>query len=247
MLNGLQSTHAIHVQEFTFTWVTRKYTVVASGAYQYEAAAATLRGMAGRLTALVVPLPAAEHLTMAALLAAGPRLAGALSSLCFDFAAGDTVQLRAATRAVLAVSAGLQRLDLGLASIGSKTDYTAAEVQAADALFQHLMRSLPCCQSLCLDACGAVSRQAMGRELLLRGPDLVSLTLCTGQVDEQVSPDPQCSLHHPNISRHLVGCRLILHRCCLSAAEHGADSFIEPSSVFCSFCIRTPSSGNSAV
>ena len=230
--------------------MTRRYTVVASGAYQYEAAAATLRGMAGRLTALVVPSPAAEHLTTAALQAAGPQIAGALSSLCFDFAIGDTVQLRAATRAVLAVSAGLQRLDLGLASIGSKPDYTAAEVQVADAAFQHLMRSLPCCQSLCLYACGAVSHRAMGREPLLRGPDLVSLTLCTGQVDEQVSPDPQCSLHHPDISRHPVGCRLKLHRCCLSAAKLGADSSIEPSSFFCSLCpmrIRTPSFRSSAV
>ena len=232
------------MQEFTFEWVTQRYTAVASGAHEYEAAVATLRGMAGRLTALVVPSPAAEHLTTAALQAAGPQLAGALSSLCFDFAIGDTVQLRDATRAVLAVSAGLQRLDLGLASIGSNRNYSAAEVTAADAAFQHLMRSLPCCQSLCLDVCGAVSHQAMGRELLLRGPDLVSLTLCTGQ---QVCPDPQCSLHHPAISRHPVGCKLILHRFCLSAAKLGAHSFIEPSSVLCSLCIRTPSYRSSAV
>ena len=247
MLNGLQCTHAIHVQEFTFTCVTRRYTVVANGGHNHQAAA-TLCGMAGRLTALVVPSPAAMPLTTAALLVAGPQLAGALTSLCFDFAIDDTAELRAATRAVLAVSAGLQRLNLGLAtSIGSDGDYTAAEVQAADAAFQHLMRSLPCCQSLCLGACGAVSHQAMGRGLLLRGPDLVSLTLCTGQVDEQVSPDPQCSLHHPDISRHPVGCRLMLHRCCLSAAKFGADSFIEPSSVFCSSCMRTPSFRSSAV
>jgi hypothetical protein len=182
--------HATCTQEFTFEWVTQSYTRVASGAYESEAAAATLCGMAGRLTALIVPSPAAERLTMAALLAAGPQLAGALSSLSFSFAIGDTMQLRPATHAVLALSAGLQRLDLGLGSIGSNRDYSATEVTAADAAFQHLMRSLPCCQSLHLGACGAVSHQAMGRELLQCGPDLASLTLRTGQVDEQVSTDP---------------------------------------------------------
>jgi hypothetical protein len=183
---GLRCTHAIDTQEFTFEWETQRHAVVTSGANEYEAATATLCGMAGRLTALV----AAEHLATAALLEAGPQLAGALTSLSFSFAVNDTVQLRAASRAVLAVSAGLQRLKLGLGSIGSSRDYSAAEVTAADAAFQHLMRSLPCCQSLRLGACGAVSHQAMGRELLLRGPDLVCLDLHTGRFNGQVSTDP---------------------------------------------------------
>jgi hypothetical protein len=191
-------------QEFTFEWVTQRYTVVAIGAYEYEAASATLRGMAGRLTALVVPSPAAEHLTMAAVLAAGPQLAGALTSLSFSFGAGDTVQLHAATRAVLAVSAGLQRLNLGLGSIGSHQDYSAAWVTAADAAFQRLMRSLPCCQSLRLGVCGAVSHQAMCRELLRRAPDLVCLTVHTGRFNGRVSTDPSCSWHHRDAPCHSV-------------------------------------------
>ena len=189
MVYGLQCTHATFAQEFTLEWVTQRYTVVVSSAHEYEAAIATLCGMAGRLTALVVPSPAAEHLTTAALLEAGPQLAGALTSLSFSFCVGNMVQLHAATRAVHAVSAGLQRLNLGLGA-SSVGDHSAAQVTAADAAFQHLMRSLPCCQSLRLGVCGAVSHQAMGRGLLLRGPDLVSLTLHTGQFNEQVSTDP---------------------------------------------------------
>jgi hypothetical protein len=228
VLYGLQCTHATLAQDFTFEWVTQRYTMVASSAYEYEAAITTLCGMAGRLTALVVPSPAAEHLTSTALLAAGPLLVGALSSLSFSFAIGDTVQLYAATHAVLAVSAGLQRLDLGLGSIGSKKQYSAPEIQGADALFQHLMRSLPCCQTLCLGACGALSHQAMGRELLQHEPHLVSLTLHTGQFDEQVSTDPSRAFHHhPGASCHPVDRMPKLQQCCLSPAKHDADSYIE--------------------
>ena len=43
-------TPATLAQEFTFQWATRGHPAVTSDAY--EAAVATLRGMAGRLTAL---------------------------------------------------------------------------------------------------------------------------------------------------------------------------------------------------
>jgi hypothetical protein len=156
--------------------------------------------MAGRLTALAMPCGAnQEHLW--ALRETGPQLASALSSLSFSFRDGSPMQLHAAADAVLSMSARLQHLDLGLGSYGQYTEYSISEVQAADAVFQHLMRSLPCCQSLCLGACGALSHQTMGRELLHRGPDLVSLTLRTGHFDEQVSTD---TLHHPGISPTLL-------------------------------------------
>lgn len=108
--NGL---HVSHAQVFTFQWVAQRHTSVIGGAY--EAAAATLRGMAGRLTALTVPDASDEHLW--GMLEAGPQLAGALSSLSFDFGVGKGPwRLHAATHAVLAVSATLQHLDLGLGS-----------------------------------------------------------------------------------------------------------------------------------
>jgi hypothetical protein len=225
--------HVTFAQEFAFQWVTLRYTVPGNGTYQ--TAAATLRGMAGRLTALLVPSPAAEVLCTAALLEAGPQLAGALTALSFSFCVSDTEQLRAATRAVLAVSSGLQRLnlELGACSIG---DYGAAQVKAADAAFQHLMRSLPCCQSLRLGTCGAVSHQAMGRELLLRGPDLVSLTLRIYKFDEQVRADRQCLLHLLDVSRQSV---LIAGLCCTTFAlwclNFGtANNYIEPRFHVCS-------------
>jgi hypothetical protein len=176
-------------QEFAFLWVTHKHMTDIGAAY--EAAAATLHGMAGRLTALTMS-HAAGHEHLWAILEAGPQLARALTSLSFSFSHASMVQLHNAADAVLAVSARLQHLALGLGAYGGQfAEYSASEVQAADAVFQHLMRSLPCCQSLCLGACGPLSHQAIGRELLQRGPHLglVSLTLYTGKFDEHVSTD----------------------------------------------------------
>ena len=210
-------------QEFTFEWAIQRHTVVIIGAL--EAAAATLRGMAGRLTALTVPLTAAEYPVdiQAALLQAGPQLAGTLSSLSFFFVYGNLVELHAAAAAIRILSAGLQRLELGLAFPSARNDYSTAEVQAADAAFQGLMRSLPCCQSLRLGARGAVSHQAIGRELLHATPDLVSLTLSISHLDELVSPCPHYSLHRPHVSTHPVDCRLGLRHCHFLAAALCAD------------------------
>ena len=180
-------------QDFTLEWTAPEHAELS-----LDAAEATLRGMAGRLTALVVPYAADEHLF--GMQEAGPQLAGALSSLSFNFSVGEGLwRFQAATRAVLAASAGLQHVHLGLVPCQYPEAHSAAQIQAADAAFRHLMRSLPCCQSLRLDARGAVSQQAIGSELLLRGPDLVSLSVRISQVDEQVRADAQaqCSLHHP--------------------------------------------------
>ena len=183
MLTWIDIRHVMLAQEFTFLWVTYKHTSDIDAAY--EAAAATLRGMAGRLTALTMLHTAGlEHLW--AIRDAGPQLAGALTSLSFSFGHGNLVQLHTAADAVLAVSARLQHLDLGLAAYSQYAEYSASDVHAANAVFQHLMRSLPCCQSLRLGACGPSSHQAIGRGLLQHGPHLVSLTLYTGQFDEQV-------------------------------------------------------------
>jgi hypothetical protein len=178
--------HAIYAQDFTLKWAIPERMMIIRAA-DYAAAAATLRGMAGRLTALVVPCTRAALLAQAALVETAPQLAGALSYLSFKFSISNTEQLCAATHAILPLSAGLRQLDLGLGELGQIKDYSTVEVHAADAAFQHLMRSLPCCQSLRLAACGAVSHQAMGRELLCAAPDLVSLELCTGHFNEQVS------------------------------------------------------------
>jgi hypothetical protein len=185
-------------QEFTFEWATHEHDELS-----VEGAEATLRGMAGRLTALIVPDAAEEHLL--AMQQAGPQLAGALSSLSFKFSEQLSC-FHAATHAILAVSAGLQHVHVGLDSEPSDLGYSDAAIQAAEAAFQDLMRSLPCCQSLCFNACGAVSYQAMGRELLRRGPDLVSLTLSIEQIDDLVSTCPHDTL--PNVSYHPVDCRL---------------------------------------
>jgi hypothetical protein len=179
-------------QEFTFEWATPEHAELC-----FEEADATLRGMAGRLTALVVPNAEEEHLW--AMQQAGPQLAGALSSLSFKFSE-ELSCFHAATHAILAVSAGLQHVHLGLDSEPRDFGFSDTEIQAANAAFQHLMRSLPCCQSLCLNACGAVSYQAMGRELLHRGHDLVSLTLNFVQIDDLVSTCLHSSLHWPHVS-----------------------------------------------
>ena len=172
-------------QEFAFEWATPRHAELS-----LEAADATLRGMAGRLTALVVPNAADEHLW--GLQQAGPQLAGALSSLSFNLSEQLSCY-HAATHAVLAVSAGLQHVQLGLEPESDDEGHSDTEIQAADAAFRNLMRSLPCCQSLRLYACGAVSYQAMGRELPNLGPDLVSLTLSICQFDDWVSTCPHYS------------------------------------------------------
>jgi hypothetical protein len=173
--------HATLAQEFTFEWpwATQRHPVVGSDAY--EAAAATLRGMAGRLTALAVPRASDEHLW--SMQEAGPQLAGALSSLRFCFDIGEGLwRLHAATYAVLAVAARLQHLDIRLGFGHYYEYYSAAQIQAAEALFQHLMRSLPHCHSLRLSCCGAVSHQVIGSEVLHAVPDLLSLTFRIGHL-----------------------------------------------------------------
>ena len=151
---------------------------------------------------------------------AGPQLAGALSSLSFSFELGEKLLFRmlAAQEIVLAVSARLQHLELGLGAARYYTYYSAIDVSVSDAAFEDLLRSLPCCQSLRLSCCGAVSDQTIGRELPRAVPDLLSLTLSTGYLDEEVSTTAQRSLHCPHVARHLVGCRLLLHHRRLLAA-----------------------------
>ena len=198
-------TPATLAQEFTFQWATRGHPAVTSDAY--EAAAATLRGMAGRLTALTVPRASNEHLW--GMLEAGPQLAGALSSLRLGFSIDEELwRLHAATHAVLAVSARLQHLDLGMGSDMYYESYSAAQMQAADAALQHMMRSLPRCQSLRLSCCGVVSHQVIGRELLRAAPDLLSLTFCIGHLDEQVN---HCVAR--DVACHRVHCRPVLQHC----------------------------------
>ena len=173
--------------------------------------------MAGRLTALTVLSAASTHLI--AMLEAGPQLAGALSSLSFSFDIGSGLsRFHTATATILALSAGLQHVNLGLGSTGQyeHENYSTIEVQLYDAAFQQLMRSLPCCQSLRLGYCCAVSRQAMGRELLRRAPDLVSLDLHTGQCTQQVSTSDQVAPQNLKLSPHTSDCRLA-DRCQSSA------------------------------
>lgn len=150
--------------------------------------------MAGRLTALTVLSAASTHLF--AMLEAGPQLVGALSSLSISFDIGSGLsRFGVAAATILALSAGLQHLNLGLGSGGQyHENHSRIEVQLYDAAFQQLMRSLPCCQSLRLGYCLAVSRQAIGRELLRRASDLVSLDLHTGQCTQQVSTSDQVAL-----------------------------------------------------
>lgn len=119
-------------QEFTFLWVPHGHTSDIGAAY--DAAAATLWGMVGRLTALTMPY-GANHEHLWALRETGPQLASALSSLSFSFGDGSPMQLHAAADAVLSMSARLQHLDLGLGSYGQYADYSISEVQAADAVF----------------------------------------------------------------------------------------------------------------
>jgi hypothetical protein len=176
------------LQEFTFEWATKGHPVVTSEAY--EAAAATLRSMASRLTALTVQHASDEHLW--GMMEAGPQLASTLSSLRFGFEIGEGLwRLHVATHAVLAASARLQHLDLGLGFGHYYEYYSAAQIEAAEELFQHLMRSLPHCHSLRLSCCGAVSHQVIGSELLHAVPDLLSLTFRIGHLNEQVGPIPR--------------------------------------------------------
>ena len=148
------------------------------------------------------------------MLEAGPQLAGALSSLRLGFSIDEELwRLHAATHAVLAVSARLQHLDLGLGPYTYYEHYSAAQMQAADAALQHMMRSLPRCRSLRLSCCGVVSHQIIGRELLRAAPHLLSLTFCIGHLDEQVSPTAHFSLHRLGVACHPVNCRPVLQHC----------------------------------
>ena len=206
------------MQKFTFCWQlldVHSYGII-------EAAAATLRSMAGRLTDLEMWCGAPQLLT--ALQQAGPSLAESLSSLCFDInTTNPQHDFRAAAQAVRGVAAGLQHVELELAADPAQ-NWNAAQIQAADAGFAELMRSLPTCQRLDLDLCGCVSQQAVRQALLRNAPHLLTFSTGRGHGYEQVSstmlhvaqqpPDSVSALSGQRRRWVSHACRKLL-RCCM--------------------------------
>jgi hypothetical protein len=169
------------LQRFTFCWQLD----VPSSFINIEAAAATLRSMAGRLTDLEMWCCAPELLT--ALQQAGPALAKSLSSLCFNVHTSDPQRdFCAAAQAVRGIAAGLQHVEIGLAAYSGQ-NWSASQHQAADAAFVELMRSLPVCQRMGLHLGGCVSLQAQRQGLLHHAPHLLTLNIGSRHGYEQVT------------------------------------------------------------
>lgn len=187
---------AAALQEFTLVWLVKL------NGFTLEAAAATLNGMAGRLTALKMPPASVHH--FAAVQQAGPALAGALSSLSFDISTSHPQNdLRAAAEAVRGLAAGLQHVELGLDTMSTWAPDTAT-IREVDAAFRELMRSLPSCQRLRLGSCHAISRRAMREEVLRHAPDLLSLRTQHGEVHEQVKAASAIWINHKEQSYYCL-------------------------------------------
>jgi hypothetical protein len=172
------------VQKFTFLW---DLDLTFDNGVDAEAAVATLHSMAGRLTALNVPLANSELLS--AIQQTGPTLSESLSSLSFDLHFGSPERdFCIAAQAVRGLAAGLQHVDLGLTvDFHHDQNWSAAEVQAADVAFEELMCSLPSCQRLSLDLGGCVSPEVEQWALLHHAPHLLFVYLEGGQgLPEQV-------------------------------------------------------------
>ena len=174
------------VQEFTFLW--QLDFSLDHGMNNVEAAAATLHSVAGRLTALNMPLATAE--LMSAVQQAGAALSKLLSSLSFVLHVDKPEHdFLSAAQAVRGLAAGLQHVELGLiAESDHDQSWNAAEVQAADAAFEELICSLPSCQHLDLSLDDCVSPEAEHRALLHHASHLLSVGLqSTHDLHEQVS------------------------------------------------------------
>jgi hypothetical protein len=172
------------VQEFTFLW--QLDFSLDHGISDVEAAAVTLYSMAGRLTALNMPLATAE--LMSAVQQAGAALSTSLSSLSFVLHV-DTPErdFHSAAQAVRGLAAGLQHGELGLIA-EEPSSPSAAELQAADAAFEELICSLPSCQHLDLSLDDCVSPEAEHRALLHHAPHLLFVGLQSRHdLHEQVS------------------------------------------------------------
>jgi hypothetical protein len=182
------------MQAFTFLWLDDRHQYGPG----YEAAAATLHSMAGRLTALEVPRTTPAIL--AAMQQAGPALSQSLSFLSFGTDSSEPQEdLRMAAQAVQALAAGLQHVELTFMTWRKIS--SAAEVQAADAALEQLMRSLPCCQRLHLGLGRCISPEAVRGALLHHAPYLRSVNLCSRNgrsssrgLDEQVSLASACNM-----------------------------------------------------
>jgi hypothetical protein len=158
------------------------------GISNVEAAAATLHSMAGRLTALNMPLATAE--LMSAVQQASAALFTSLSSLSFVLHVDKPEHdLHSAAQAVRGLAAGLQHVELGLiAEFDGDQSWNAAEVQAADAAFEKVICSLPSCQHLDLSLDDCVAPEAEHRALLHHAPHLLFVGLQSHHdLHEQVS------------------------------------------------------------
>jgi hypothetical protein len=169
------------------------------GISNVEAAAATLHSMAGRLTALNMPLATAE--LMSAVQQASAALSKSLSSLSFILYV-DTPEhdFHSAAQAVRGLAAGLQHVELGLiAESDHDQSWNAAEVQAADAAFEELICSLPSCQHLDLSLDECVFPEAENRALLHHAPHLLFVGLQSDHdLHEQVNSARAVCVAHPS-------------------------------------------------
>lgn len=183
------------VQKFTFLWCPYNFNAEEFDEDDFnleEAAAATLHSMAGRLTALVLQTTEPEFATalMTALRQAGPALSESLSSLKLQMTVvSPEHNFRIAAQAVRGLAPQLQHIELGL-TIDPGWTGSPANVQAADAAFEELIRSLPSCPQLCLsgfDKLKCVSPQVEHWALLHHAPHLRCVVVDRGaDLQEQV-------------------------------------------------------------
>jgi hypothetical protein len=185
------------MQGFTFLWLLDNSYVgqqASSIEVDAEAAAATMHSMSCRLTDLAVPNAGAE--IVAAIQRAGPALAQSLSSLKINIDIFNPQHdFHLAAQTLWGISAGLQHVELGVVAPDLEDVCSAAEVQAADAAFAQLIRSLPSCQHLHLYLGSCISLQAARRALLQHAPHLRSVRVASVREYKQVSS------HHATVTR----------------------------------------------